>query len=138
MSSEAGFFRAADDRSALEGETMPVEIKEAYGRTDAVKELFLEYAETELPGIDLCFQGFDRELEDIAGKYGPPDGRLYAAYFDGQPAGCVALRRLDGTDWELKRLFVRPAFRGKKIGSALLDRAVSEARKMGCGCILLD
>lgn len=98
-------------------------------------------------GIDLGFQGYDEELAGLPGKYAPPGGRLYLALCGGQPAGCVALRpftpdiRSDvyaGACCEMKRLFVRPVFRGCGVGRALAEAAVAGAGEAGCGCVLLD
>ncbi|MFN0280104.1 MAG: GNAT family N-acetyltransferase [Pyrinomonadaceae bacterium] len=77
---------------------------------DKAKTLFREYEEW--LGLDLCFQGFEAELADLPGKYAQPDGRLFLAYSDKALAGCIALRKLDESVCEMKRLFVRDGFRG--------------------------
>ena len=99
------------------------------GDADAVaqaRELFCEYA-AELQ-LDLCFQNFEAELAGLPGAYAPPEGRLLLALYMGQPAGCVALRKFEDGVCEMKRLFVRPAFRGQGIGRALARRVIEEAR----------
>ena len=101
------------------------------------RKLFMEYAEA-LPGIDLCFQNFDRELAELPGAYAPPDGRLLLASDQGSVAGCVALRRLGADACEMKRLFVRPAFRGRRVGIELAHSIIEEARSIGYGRMLLD
>ena len=89
-----------------------------------VRELFKEYAEG--IGIDLCFQDFDQELAELPGKYAPPEGRLLLALEGTEVAGCVALRKIGDDTCEMKRLYVRSAFRRRGAGR-LLARAVIEA-----------
>ncbi|HVG31682.1 MAG TPA: GNAT family N-acetyltransferase [Pyrinomonadaceae bacterium] len=101
------------------------------------RSLFMEYAEA-LPGIDLCFQNFDRELMNLPGAYAPPDGRLLLALDGSALAGCVALRRVGADTCEMKRLYVRPAFRGRRIGALLADSIIEEARRVGYRRMLLD
>src|SRR5262249_36859083 len=79
-------------------------------------------------GFTPCFQNFSEELAGLPGGYAPPSGRLGLALVDGHPAGCAALRRLDDTRCEAKRVYVRPAFRGAGIGRALLHWLIAEAR----------
>lgn len=95
---------------------------------NAVRELFLEYAKwLDFP---LCFQGFDEELAGLPGKYAPPDGRLYLVLEDGKYGGCIGLRKFDEGICEMKRLYVRPEFRGKRIGDALIEKVILEAKKI--------
>jgi GNAT superfamily N-acetyltransferase len=78
-----------------------------------------------------CFQGFSEEVASLPGKYAPPGGALALAQTGGQAAGCIALRRLDERRCEVKRLYVRPAFRGQNLGKALLEWAIARARALG-------
>ena len=115
---------------ALSQAESPVQIAKA-------RELFLEYAQS--LGFSLCFQNFDKELAELPGDYAPPEGRLLLAEYEGQPAGCVALHDLGsatdsetGSDFcEMKRLYLRPPFRGKGLGRALADRIILEAPTRG-------
>lgn len=101
-----------------------------------VRELFLEYAQS--LGFSLCFQGFDQELAGLPGDYAPPQGRLLLAMSASQPAACVALHAIDGGACEMKRLYVRPQFRGHGLGKALAERIITEARQIGYTRLRLD
>ncbi len=85
-----------------------------------VRMLFKEYADW--LGIDLCFQGFEEELESLPGAYAPPHGALFLVMDDEKPVGCVALKKLDYNIAELKRLYVRPEQRDKGLGKTFLCR----------------
>ena len=82
-------------------------------------------------GFTPCFQNFGDEMAGLPGAYAPPSGRLAMAMVDGQPAGCIALRRLDASRAEVKRLYLRPAFRGLGLGRGLLEWVIAEARAAG-------
>jgi ribosomal protein S18 acetylase RimI-like enzyme len=101
-----------------------------------VRELFLEYAQS--LGFSLCFQSFDAELAGLPGDYAPPGGRLLLAQYEDQLAGCVALNKLEPGICEMKRLYLRPQFRGKAIGRALAEQIIAEARQIGYQRIRLD
>jgi len=101
-----------------------------------MRTLFQEYAAA--TGLDLCFQGFSEELAGLPGKYAPPEGRLFLAECDRQPAGCVALRKFDQGICEMKRLYVRPPFRGRGIGRALAAAVIEAAREIGYQSMRLD
>jgi ribosomal protein S18 acetylase RimI-like enzyme len=95
----------------------------------AVQALFQEYWDSF--GFTPCFQDFGAELAGLPGKYAGPRGRLAVAWVDGEPAGCIALRPVDGSRCEFKRLYVRPAFRSRRVGKALLEWLIGEARSVG-------
>jgi len=110
--------------------TQPAQIEQ-------VRALFREYERW----VDepCCFASFERELAELPGEYGPPAGRLLLALEDdGAPAGCAALRALDGGACEMKRLYVRPACRGRGLGRRLAEAVVAAARAAGCRALLLD
>jgi ribosomal protein S18 acetylase RimI-like enzyme len=127
-SSASSARAAANNLTFLQAET-PAQIAQA-------RELFLEYAES--LGFSLCFQSFDEELAGLPGEYAPPAGRLLLAEYEGKLAGCVALHALEPSICEMKRLYLRPQFRGKGLGRALADHILVEARHIGFERIRLD
>lgn len=120
----------------------PVLIRLAASADDhaQARALFLEYAAW--LNVDLCFQGFSEELASLPGAYALPAGRLFLAECDGRLAGCIALRALKsdatGHTCELKRLWVRPGFRGRGIGRRLTEAALAAARETGYRDMKLD
>ncbi|MDY7028822.1 MAG: GNAT family N-acetyltransferase [Spirochaetota bacterium] len=103
---------------------------------DIIRTLFREYVE-EL-GDNLDFQGFQDELKHLPGEYSHPYGSLFLAWVEEVPAGCVALRRIDGSTCEMKRLFVRPEYRSMKVGRALVETIIADARSRGYRTMKLD
>ena len=101
-----------------------------------IRELFVEY--WGWLRFDGCFQGFDEELATLPGRYGPPTGCVFLALYDSKPCGCVALREIGEGICEMKRLYVRPAFRGKGIGRSLVDAIIEEAKRLNYSQIRLD
>jgi ribosomal protein S18 acetylase RimI-like enzyme len=101
-----------------------------------VRALFLEYAES--LGFSLCFQDFDHELERLPGNYAPPDGRLLLACLNKAAVGCVGVQRLSPDLCEMKRLYVKPGFRGRGVGRALAEAAIREAKAAGYQAMRLD
>lgn len=112
-----------------------------------VRALFTEYVEfirtdvdTSVDNLDdvLPMAGYEQELAELPGKYTPPDGRLLLALYGGEAAGCVAFYKLGEGVCEVKRMWVRPQFRGKKIGRALVETLIAEARASGYATMLLS
>ena len=110
------------------------------GEMDAVRQIFQEYADS--LNIDLDFQGFETEIADLPGEYAPPRGQIVLALVNGAIAGCCALRPLDDCDYanaaEMKRLYVRKAFRGFGLGRQLAEAILDAARQQGYAHVLLD
>ena len=123
---------------------MEILITEAFSLPDTMRGLFREYTdallEAEPAFADYLFsiQSFEDELQHPEAKYGPPRGRLYLALADGRPAGCVALKPIDDTRCELKRLYVREAYRRAGLGGMLVDKVIADAREIGYSHMLLD
>jgi GNAT superfamily N-acetyltransferase len=115
-----------------------IKLEAAHGEDyiDQARVLFREYQAA--IGLDLCFQNFDVEVANLPGVYAPPEGRLIFAYADGVLCGCIGLRQLDLETCEMKRLFVRPQFRGTGAGRLLTDRIIAEARAAGYKRMRLD
>ncbi len=115
-----------------------MKVREASPERDinTVRSLFLEYGES--LGFDLCFQEFDRELEELPGEYTSPRGRILLAEEEGEMVGCVALRDLGGGACEMKRLYVRPDFRGEGTGRGLAEEIIRIAKHEGYKKIRLD
>ncbi|MDD0840725.1 GNAT family N-acetyltransferase [Curvibacter sp. HBC61] len=107
---------------------------------ERAREIFREYADS--LAIDLCFQNFEHELAHLPGDYAPPRGTLLLALVDGEVAGCCALRPLDTADYpnaaEMKRLYVRKAFRRFGLGRLLAESVLDAARQAGYASVLLD
>lgn len=107
---------------------------------DTLREIFAEYARG--LNVDLCFQGFEAELRGLPGEYAEPRGAVLMAQVGEQLAGCCALRPLDAADYpnacEMKRLYVRPAFRRSGVGRQLVEAILDCARLAGYACVLLD
>ena len=120
-----------------------IEIVPAYDRLDDIRMLLSEYTEMLLSinyefRLYLELQRYDDEALNPSEKYAMPYGRLYLALYDGRPAGCIALHRLEGTACEMKRLFVRPEYRGHHIATMLVDRILEDACAIGYDEMYLD
>ncbi|GMA42584.1 N-acetyltransferase [Tetragenococcus halophilus subsp. halophilus DSM 20339] len=122
---------------------MAIKIISTYDYPYEIKKLFNEYTNmliTQDKQINnyLAMQNYSDELENLEKKYGLPDGRLYLAYYNSKLAGCIGLKKLDNHYCEIKRFYVRPAFRRKHIGTHLMDTIIEESRQIGYQHILLD
>ena len=122
---------------------MGLELIPAYGHQEEIVTLFTEYTNMLMeadPTVRqyLILQHYEKELEHPESKYGMPAGRLYLAYWNGQLAGCIGLRKLDEERGELKRLYVRPDFRGRQIGEQMIRQILADAREVGYRHVLLD
>jgi len=113
-----------------------LEVSRAGPLADAVRDLFVEYGES--LGPDTCLAGFDQELATLPGDYAPPRGCLLLAQAGGKAAGCVGMRPLDDLSCEMKRLFVRPQYRGHGLARKLAETAIARARTAGCRRMYLD
>ena len=109
---------------------------ESLAQVAQARELFQEYAQS--LGVNLCFQNFEQELAGLPGHYASPDGRLLLAEYDGQLAGCVALHKWESGVCEMKRLYLRPSFRGKGLGRAIAEKIITDARSIGYQRMRLD
>lgn len=125
------------------GELMNMKIISAYDLTQEIRELFTEYTELLIEG-DAAFKGYlekqnyNDELNDLEIKYGLPYGRLYVAYCDETLAGCIGLKKINEQHCEMKRLYVRPQFRGKHLGNLLVERIIKDAKEIGYSSMFLD
>ena len=126
--------------SAMSGPTISIVAPNLAHEIAVVGDIFREYALA--LDVDLCFQEFDVELANLPGDYCAPRGGLFTALVDGQLAGCCAMRPLDTADYpnacEMKRLYVRPAFRSLGLGRQLAEVTLDCARAAGYTSILLD
>lgn len=122
---------------------MDVKIVPAYNHTQEVGKLFLEYTDMLLkedPSFKkyLEVQNYEEELQQLNIKYGQPDGRLYIVYSGEKLAGCIGLKKMDELSCEMKRLYVRPEFRGLHIGKYLIQHIIDDAREIGYKHMFLD
>ena len=115
-----------------------VVVRPAAGEADlaAIRGLFVEYAES--ISYHICFTSFESELAALPGEYAPPEGALFLAECGGEPAGCIALRPAGDGACEMKRLYVRPAFRGTGAGRKLAEELLRHARALGYRTMKLD
>lgn len=130
-------------KSEAKEKHMDIELVPAYLHKEEVKTLFSEYTNMLIEGDPsfkeyLKVQNYDEELEDLEMKYGMPTGRLLLAYYDNNLAGCVGLKKIDEANCEMKRLYVRPQFRGKHIGDYLVKEMIKSAKEIGYSHMLLD
>lgn len=122
---------------------MNIKIISAFDFPQEVGELFQEYTDMLIAGDGafqkyLDIQHYNEEIQHLDTKYGVPFGRLYIAYYDGELAGCIGMRRIDEQNCEMKRLYVRPKFRGKGMGDKLIQEIIKDAGEIGYLYMLLD
>lgn len=122
---------------------MNLKIELAYDRKSDIKKLFLEYTQLLIENDKnfakyLSIQNYDKELNHLDKKYGLPYGRLYIASIDNKIIGCIALKKLDDINCEMKRLYVKKKYRGQKVASQLVDKIINDAKVIGYKTILLD
>jgi putative acetyltransferase len=115
-----------------------MEITHACSEQDYAEARKLHRVYAAIPGIGLCTQNFEKELANLPGAYGPPDGRLLLAHEGGATVGCVALRNLGDGICEMKRLYVQPQSRGGNVGRLLVVTLLSEAQQIGYRAMRLD
>ena len=122
---------------------MNIKILPAYDFPEEIKLLFSEYTDILIEGDPsfkeyLEIQNYDDELKHLEKKYGLPYGRLYLVYYNNEVAGCIGLKKIDKKNCEMKRLYVRPKFRGKQIGEQLIEKIIKAAKEIGYSYMLLD
>lgn len=122
---------------------MNITIIPAYDYPQEIGILFSEYTNMLIAGDPsfqkyLDIQHYDEELKNLNVKYGTPYGRLYLAYYNNELSGCIGLKKMDKQHCEMKRLFVRPSFRGKQIGNQLIQQIINDAKEIGYSYMLLD
>lgn len=122
---------------------MNTEIIPAYRHKEEIRALFSEYTsmltanDPSMQGY-LAIQNYEEELSHLEEKYGPPSGRLYLACCGREAAGCIGLKKIDDQNCEMKRFYVRPQFRGRKLGVQLMQKIIMDAREIGYSHMLLD
>ena len=122
---------------------MNTEIIPAYRHKEEIRALFSEYTsmltanDPSMQGY-LAIQNYEEELSHLEEKYGPPSGRLYLARCGKEAAGCIGLKKIDDQNCEMKRFYVRPQFRGRKLGVQLMQKIIQDAKVIGYSHMLLD
>lgn len=122
---------------------MEVLLKLAYDKPVEVISMFTEYTNSIInknSEVAKCLdsQHYDDEVKELSEKYSLPHGRLYLAYWNGEIVGCVALRQIDDTYCEMKRLYVKHGYRGKQIGKSLIEQIIADAKEIGYKHMRLD
>lgn len=122
---------------------MDIKIIPAYEHCEEISILFSEYTNMLIAHDEsfkkyLDIQNYDEEISHLESKYGMPNGRLYLIYYAEALAGCIGLRKIDNQSCEMKRLYVRPEFRGKRLGNILVEKIIADAKEIGYSYMLLD
>lgn len=124
------------EKTMINSSTITFKMVDSDELIEQTRKIFREYQES--IETDLCFQKFEEELASLPGKYSLPQGRLYLTFIDDEIVGCVALRPMEDKNCEMKRLYVRPEYRGIGLGRILAEKIINDAKEIGYKKMFLD